>query len=289
MTESCCALVQVVVGLVSLRRMGHTPSSFQELMELEHHGPDTWVGLSPNYAWGRIYGGQVIAQGLRAAFETVEEDFHPHSIHAYFIRGGSLLEPVRYEVDRLRDGRSFCTRSVVARQSGGAILNLSCSFHVQEQDAEIQTARMPLAPDPEDCRPREDDHMNLILDRRALNSPPGAGRSMGWVKLKDGLSDDERLHLCGLAFTSDAIQFDAARSLHPIQAPREEYQQRFMGASLDHAIWFHRPTRADHWHLYDWDCHGLSGSRGMTVGNLFAPDGSHVATIAQEVLLRERK
>ena len=95
-------------------------------MELEHHGPDTWVGLSPNYAWGRIYGGQVIAQGLRAAFETVEEEFVPHSIHAYFIRGGSLDEPVRYEVDRLRDGRSFCTRSVVARQSGGAILNLSC-------------------------------------------------------------------------------------------------------------------------------------------------------------------
>ena len=90
---------------------------------------------------------------------------------------------------------------------------------------------MPLAPDPEDSRSRENDHMNLILDRRALNSPPGAGRSMGWVKLRGGLTDEERLHLCGLAFTSDSIQFDAARSLHPIQAPREEYQQRFMGAS----------------------------------------------------------
>ena len=112
---------------------------------------------------------------------------------------------------------------------------------------------------------------------------------MGWVRLLDDLPDDPRLQICGLAFTSDAIQFDAARSIHPIQAPREEYQEQFMGASLDHAMWFHRPTRADQWHLYEWDCHGLSGARGMTVGNLFAPDGSHVATIAQEVLLRERR
>lgn len=269
--------------------MGEQSMTFGEVMELEHHGPDTWVGLSPEYQWGRIYGGQVIAQGLRAAFATVDATFGLHSVHAYFIRGGTLNEPVRYEVDRLRNGRSFCTRAVVARQSGGAILNLSCSFHVAEEDAEIQTARMPLAPDPQDCSTRENDHMNLLLERRALNSPPGAGRSMGWVKIRDQIADDPRLHLCGLAFTSDSIQFDAARSLHPIQAPREEYQQRFMGASLDHAMWFHRPARADEWHLYEWDCHGLTGSRGMTVGNLFASDGRHVATIAQEVLLRERR
>lgn len=269
--------------------MASPPATFNELMQLEGHGPDTWVGLSPDYAWGRIYGGQVIAQGLKAAFATVDEQYLPHSVHAYFIRGGTLGEPVRYEVDRLRNGRSFCTRSVVARQSGGAILNLSCSFHVAENDAEIQTARMPLAPEPDDCKGREGDHMNTILDRRTLSSPPGAGRSMGWVKVRGELPEDQRLHVCGLAFTSDAVQFDAARSLHPIQAPREEYQERFMGASLDHAMWFHRPMRADEWHLYDWDCHGLNGSRGMTVGNLFASDGSHVATIAQEVLLRERR
>ncbi|MFL2986767.1 MAG: acyl-CoA thioesterase [Candidatus Poriferisodalaceae bacterium] len=269
--------------------MATHPTTFSELMELEQHGPETWVGLSADYEWGRIYGGQVIAQGLKAAFATVGEDFGLHSVHAYFIRGGTLVEPVRYEVDRLRNGRSFCTRSVVARQSGGAILNLSCSFHVVEEDAEIQTARMPLAPDPEDCRPRDGDHMNVIMNRRVLDSPPGAGRSMGWVRVQDELPSDPRLHVCGLAFTSDAVQFDAARSLHPIQAPREEYQERFMGASLDHAMWFHRPTRADEWHLYDWDCHGLNGSRGMTVGNLFASDGRHVATVAQEVLLRERR
>ena len=258
-------------------------------MHLEEHGPDTYVGLSPTYSWGRIYGGQVIAQGLWAAMKTVDESYGLHSVHAYFIRGGSFAEPVRYEVDRLRNGRSFCTRSVVARQSGGAILNLSCSFHVPEHDAEVQTARMPLAPEPEDCRPEELDSWPWIMERRPLNSYPGAGQSMGWVKILDEMPDNPRLHICGLAFTSDAIQFNAARSSHPLQVPREQYNEKFMGASLDHAMWFHRPMRADEWHLYEWDCHGLTGARGITVGNLFARDGTHVASIAQEVLLRERK
>ena len=228
----------------------------------------------------------MIAQGLRAAFATVDATFGLHSVHAYFIRGGTLNEPVRYEVDRLRNGRSFCTRAVVARQSGGAILNLSCSFHVAEEDAEIQTARMPLAPDPQDCSTRENDHMNLLLERRALNSPPGAGRSMGWVKIRDQIADDPRLHLCGLAFTSDSIQFDAARSLHPIQAPREEYQQRFMGASLDHAMWFHGPFRADEWLLYDQHTPAASGARGLATGRVFTQDGRLVANVVQEGLIR---
>ena len=105
--------------------MLHRPETFSDILQLESHGPDTFVGLSPKYSWGRIYGGQVVAQALWAALKTVKGVFAPHSLHAYFIRGGSLNEPVRYEVDRLRDGSSFCTRSVVARQSGGAILNLS--------------------------------------------------------------------------------------------------------------------------------------------------------------------
>ena len=267
---------------------GAPPTTFAELMALERHGPDTWVGVSPSYTWGRIYGGQVVAQALWAALQSVEAEFHPHSLHAYFIRGGSLTEPVRYEVDRLRDGRSFCTRAVVARQSGGAILHLSCSFQVAEDDAEVQTARMPLAPEPDDVR-RQPNDWPWIMERRTLVSYPGAGQSMGWVKLIDPLDDDPRLHVCGLAFTSDTVQFSAARSIHPLQVPQEQHNERFMGASLDHAMWFHRPFRADEWHLYEWDCHGLRGARGMTVGNLFAPDGSHVASIAQEVLLRERR
>lgn len=265
------------------------PTDFGTLMTLEQHGPDTWVGLSAKYPWGRIYGGQVVAQSLHAALKTVKPVYLPHSLHAYFIRGGDLNEPVRYEVERLRDGRTFCTRAVVARQSGGAILNLSCSFQQAEAAAEVQTARMPLAPVPDDVRPHAED-WPWIMEKRPLVSYPGAGQSMGWVRVKDAIPvDDARLHVCGLAFTSDTVQFNAARSIHPIQVPQEKYHETFTGASLDHAMWFHRPMRADQWHLYQWDCHGLTGARGMTVGNLFAPDGTHVASIAQEVLLRERK
>jgi acyl-CoA thioesterase-2 len=147
---------------------------------------------------------------------------------------------------------------------------------------------MPLAPDPNDIKPKADD-WPWIMERRPLTSYPGAGQSMGWVRMTDPLPDDPRLHVCGLAMSSDAIQFGAARSIHPAQVAAAPDHDPFMGASLDHAMWFHRPMRADQWHLYDWDCHGLTGARGMTVGNLFAADGTHVATVAQEVLLRERK
>lgn len=268
--------------------MGETPSTFGEVLDLVEHGPDTWVGESPPYRWGRIYGGQVVAQGLWAAIQSVKPEYVPHSLHAYFIRGGTLTEPVRYEVDRLRDGRSFCTRAVVARQSSGAILHLSCSFQTPEPEAEIQTARMPLAPDPDDMR-AQTDGWPWIMERRTMGTRPGVGQSMGWVRLTDPLPDDPYVHMCGLAFTSDTVQFPAARSLHPLQVPQDQHHERFMGASLDHAMWFHRPARADDWHLYQWDCHGLKGARGMTVGNLFAPDGGHVASVAQEVLLRERR
>lgn len=268
--------------------MVSAPKTFTEVMQLEAHGPDTWVGLSPPYEWGRVYGGQVVAQALRAALHSVDEGFHPHSLHAYFIRGGDPSEPIRYEVDRLRNGRSFCTRAVVARQSGGAILHLSSSFQRFEDEADVQTARMPIAPPPEDMRGQRDS-WPWIMERRSMGTYPGSGKSMGWVTLTDPLDDDPHLHVCGLAFTSDTIQFPAARSLHPLFTGDENNHELFIGASLDHAMWFHRPLRADEWHLYEWECRGLTGGRGITVGNLFAQDGSHIASIAQEVLQRERK
>ena len=266
------------------------PGTFSEVLELEAHGPDTWVGQSPPYDWGRVYGGQVVAQALYAATQTVEEKFRPHSLHAYFIRGGTPTEPIRYEVDRLRNGRSFCTRAVVARQSGGAILHLSSSFQIDETDveAEIQTVKMPLVPNPDDMRARAD-NWPWIMERRTMVSYPGAGQSMGWVRLVDPIDDDPLKHVCGLAFTSDTIQFGSARSAHPLNVPEDQHRETFIGASLDHAMWFHRPLRADDWHLYEWECRTMRGGRGATFGNLFAPDGSHVASIAQEVLLRERR
>jgi len=265
------------------------PSDFEAVVHLEDHGPDTWIGQSPRYPWGtRIYGGQVVAQALNAALQTVDVDYRPHSLHAYFIRPGDISEPVRFEVDRLRDGRSFSTRAVVARQSGGAILHLSSSFQIEEDEAEVQTARMPLVPHPDTITPHTPD-WPWIMERRQLPSYPGAGQSIGWARITDALADDPRLHYCGLAFTSDTFQFSSARSIHPLQVPPEQHHEAFMGASLDHAIWFHRPYRADEWHLYDWDCHGLIGARGMTVGNLFASDGKQLATVAQEILLRRRR
>ena len=265
------------------------PDDFESVLTLETHGPDTWMGLSPRYPWGtRIYGGQVVAQALWAALQTVDPPYRPHSLHAYFIRPGDIDEPVRFEVDRLRDGRSFCTRAVVVRQSGGAILHLSGSFQIDEDEAEVQTARMPLVPPPDSMAP-EPTPWPWIMSRRQLPSYPGAGQAIGWARIVDELSDDPRIHYCGLAFTSDTFQFASARSIHPLQVPPDKHHEAFMGASLDHAIWFHRPFRADDWHLYDWDCHGLVGARGMTVGNLFAPDGTQLATVAQEILLRRRR
>jgi acyl-CoA thioesterase-2 len=121
---------------------------FITMLTLEEHGPDTFVGTGPRYPWGGLYGGQIVAQALRAAAHTVEDRFRVHSLHAYFIRRGDHSAPIRFEVDRLRDGRSFVTRAVVARQAGGAILNLSASFQVDEEAIDVQTAVPPAAADP---------------------------------------------------------------------------------------------------------------------------------------------
>jgi acyl-CoA thioesterase-2 len=258
--------------------------NFHSMMTLEPHGPDVFVGVSPVYPWGRIFGGQVVAQGLRAAAHTVDPRFRVHSLHAYFIRGGTSEEPVRYEVDRLRNGRSFVTRRVVARQSNGAILNLSCSFQVDEDQADVQTMSMPRdLPGPDDLA---NDSWGWLLDERNIEFPPGEARSAGWVRIIDEIGDSPILHACGLAFTSDSIQFGAARATHPEQVERERHHDVFIGASLDHAMWFHRPTQADEFHLYEFDSHGLIGGRGLVSGQLFSAEGVHVASVAQEVLLR---
>ena len=128
-----------------------TFDTFADIIYLEPHGPDVFVGESPVFSWGRVYGGLVVAQAMKAAVETVDPAYLPHSLHAYFIRGGSSDEPIRYEVDRIRNGRSFVTRRVVARQSNGAILNLSASFHVVEGDVDAPTFTLPGGiPQPDD-------------------------------------------------------------------------------------------------------------------------------------------
>ncbi|CAN5524692.1 acyl-CoA thioesterase II [soil metagenome] len=268
--------------------MGDPTTDFVAMMTLEPHGPDTFVGSGPRYPWGGLYGGQIVAQALRAAAATVEPQFRVHSLHSYFIRRGDHTEPVRYEVDRVRNGRSFVTRTVTARQATGAILSMSASFQVDEQAPEVQAADLPEVPGQADL---PHDSWTTMFDRANVPTEDLKGRARGWMRINGDLGDDPVLHACALAYMSDDYPTDAVVSLHPDQpapdTPPEEHP--FMAFSLDHAIWFHRPLRADEWHLSAMVCHGIISSRGLTVGHVFTEGGVHVATVSQEVLLRRRR
>jgi acyl-CoA thioesterase II len=257
---------------------------FAELLQLEPHGPDTYVGIAARYPWGgRLFGGQVVAQALRAASLTVPSDRPAHSLHSYFIRPGTTDEPIRYEVERLRDGRSFTTRQVVARQSGGAILNLSVSFQVVEDEVDAPIASLP-AGLPSFDEPTLPDHSWAgLLERKATFLADG---TMGyWIRLNAEMGDDPADHQCALAFMSDAAPSRAARSPHP-DFVADSDRRLFQGASLDHSVWFQRPTDPSQWHWFDTRSHGLNGGRGLVTGDVIRADGLHAATIAQEVLLR---
>jgi len=258
------------------------------ILSLEPHGPDTFVGESPRYPWGRIYGGLVIAQALRAAMRTVDSAGHVvHSLHAYFILGGDPKEPVRYEVDRLRNGKSFSTRQVVARQSGGAILTLSASFQRHEDGPDVESARFPREAKPPEQLKQAD--WGIGMDARVeheSNHPP-ANRL--WCRFIDPIGDDADDHYAALAYLSDGNPMDAIRAAHPKNTGGESMDQLFMGASLDHAMWFHRPVRANEWLLFDMHAHQLIGTRGLATGDVFSRDGTLVATVAQQGLVRLRR
>ena len=261
---------------------------FAEMMQLEEHGPDVYVGTGPGYPWNGLYGGQIVAQGLRAACATVEAHFRVHSLHAYFVRRGDAAEPIRYEVDRLRDGRSFVTRRVVARQAVGVILTMELSFQVDEAGHDVQTAVLPDVPGPGTV---EDDGWSPMF-ARCFAIPRNAleGRGIAWLKMTDPVGDDPILQACALAYLSDDLPTDAVVALHPERPGADQgdaFELDFWSASLDHAIWFHRPPVADEWHLHDFTSHGYLSSRGLAIGHVLTADGAHVATIAQEVLLRK--
>lgn len=255
-----------------------------DLLTLEPHGPDTYVGVAAEYPWGdRLFGGQIIAQALAAASATVTADRPVHSLHAYFIRPGTHTEPVRYEVERLRDGRSFSTRQVVARQSTGAILNLSASFQVHENEADIAVSSLPGGlPSPEEPS-LVNQGWGRLLDRR---TPPGTEPVGSWVRLTADLGDDPVLQRCALTFMSDAAPSRPARQSHPESLGDDRDRGRFQGASLDHAMWFHRPSDVGTWHWFAMTSHGLAGARGLVSGDVFDETGRHIATLAQQVLLR---
>ncbi len=251
-----------------------------QLLSLQEVAKDFYLGQTPDYEWGRVYGGQVVAQGLAAATATVDATHRLHSVHAYFVLGGSPKEPILYDVDRLRDGRSFSTRRVVARQSAGAILNLDASFQRDEPDLDIPEIGLdPDLPDPESLPPLDWGGCGEV---RELPRTPGEARSRLWIRAKGDLGDDPRAHACAVAYLSDHNPMDAIALSHPLGLDWE----RLMTASLDHAVWFHRPARADQWLLFDLRGHGLVNARGMATGTVHTRDGVHVATIAQEGLIR---
>jgi acyl-CoA thioesterase-2 len=256
---------------------------FRTMMALEPHGPDSFVAAGPRYPWGGLYGGQIIAQALRAASLTVDPAYQLHSLHAYFIRLGDAEEPVRLEVDRIRNGRSFLTRRVVVRQSVGAILNMSSSFHVPEEGAEVQTEDMPRVPPPEELDP---DTWSPLIERRLLGEDIAPGRVGAWMRLAEDIGEDPILNACALAYLSDDLPTDAVVARHPNRPPRKASERRFWSASLDHVIWFRHPMRVNEWHLHDFTCRGLVGTRGLSVGSIFDRAGRHIATVSQEVLIR---
>jgi acyl-CoA thioesterase-2 len=261
------------------------PLDLARVFDLEPHGPDTYVGESPPYPWGRVYGGLVVAQALWAAIQTVAPEQSVHSLHAYFILGGDLREPIRYEVDRIRNGRSFSTRRVVARQSAGAILTLACSFHKPEQGASTQTSIFPADVPRPDALKVEYDAGALRAEAPGTTDPP---RSQVWVRYPGALPDDPRLQSCVLAYVSDLSPMSAALTAHPNWKPGiVEWDEQFMGASLDHSMWFHRPVDPTDWHLLDFTCQGNLENRALANGPIFSGDGRHVASVSQEVLLRE--
>ncbi|HTZ03302.1 MAG TPA: acyl-CoA thioesterase II [Xanthobacteraceae bacterium] len=286
-------------------------SAVQELVEVLDLEPlelNLFRGRSPQSRWQRVFGGQVIGQALVAACRTVEDVTArpPHSLHAYFLLGGDPKVPIIYDVDRIRDGRSFTTRNVKARQHGHAIFSMSASFHVHEDglshqfpmpdvpkpdalpdEAELRKNVWPKMPEPvrryyERERPIE---LRPVEYGRYLGEPLPGGRFHIWMRATGRLPDEPAIHQCVLAYASDMMLLDAALIPHQ----RSVFSSDIMAASLDHALWFHRPFRADEWLLYAQDSPSLGGSRGFARGLVFSADGTLVASVAQEGLLRQRR
>lgn len=268
-------------------------TTLRGLLDLESHGPDTFVGNGLMYPWGGLYGGHIVAQALAAAARTVDDDLVVHSLRAYFIRRGDHTEPVRQEVDRIRNGRSFATRRVVARQAIGAILNLEASFQRLEESVDLQTVAMPEVPGPDGLASTAWSSLFERCPVPATHLPlptVGAGRCASWLRVQEDLDSPagSLLQHTALAYLSDDLPTEAVLHAHPKWPEWEGQEPNLFTASLDHTVWFHRPMRADRWHLHDFTCHSFVGGRGLAFGHVFDAEGAHVATIAQEILLRAR-
>jgi len=271
---------------------------FLDLLELEQIEVNIFRGMRLETDRTRVFGGHVAAQALVAANSTVEQG-RVHSLHAYFLRPGDPAIPILYEVDRIRDGRSFTTRRVVAIQHGRAIFNLACSFHSDEAGLEHQDA-MPDVPDPDSLPPSlpvpPDPAVGAPLtyvagnglEIRYVNGAPWESdrepseHEQLWVRANGPLGDEPMLHTAIATFLSDLTLVGTILRRHGISA----WGRTFFAASLDHCMWFHRPFRVDDWLFYDQTSPAAYGARGLSQGRMFTRDGTLVASVAQEGLLR---
>lgn len=285
--------------------MPTTADELVALLDLETIDRNLFRGQQPDTTLQRVFGGQVAGQALVAAARTVPEELSVHSLHSYFLRPGDPTTPIIYDVDPVRDGRSFATRRVLARQHGRPIYGMTCSFQVAEEGFEHASA-IPDVPAPEDAldigemyraqdNPRAQEWTRdwAALELRHAGdsrhgglrgevAAPGAARY--WVRVAGALPDDVLTHQAVLTYLTDLTLIRTALLPHAASLGPD-----IVAASLDHTVWFHRPFRADAWLLYDQESPSASGGRGLILGKLFSREGHLVASVAQEGLIRTRR
>ena len=272
------------------------------LLDLEYLDVDLFRGGHPESTRQRVYGGQVAAQALVAGARSVPEGFAVHSLHSYFLLPGDYAVPVVYEVERIRDGRSFATRRVMARQHGRPIYYQTLSFQRAEDGFDHQDV-MPEVPGPEHgvdllelMRGGGNEDADALgkewaaLDVRWLGNsshglepdPAHPSQARMWIRVRGEVGDDPLDHLAAFTYASDVSLLGASLAAHPTDPSKVQM------ASLDHAVWFHRPFRVDEWWLYDQTSPSASGARGFSIGRVFTQDGTLVASVAQEGLIRPK-
>ncbi len=273
------------------------------VLDLQPHpdgGADTFVGQSQPQSWGRVFGGQVLSQALVAAQRTVDVDRPVHSLHGYFLRAGDSSEPITFSVERLRDGRSFSARRAHALQFGRPILSMIASFQAPAGGLDHQWP-MPDVPGPEGLPSLADRYAGVDattarywtrqrpIDLRHVEPPifvePSAERAdhqAVWMRAVGALPDDPRLHAAVLAYASDYTLLEPVLRQHGCSYSEPGLKM----ASLDHAMWWHRPARADEWLLYTQDSPSASGARGLGQGRIYTRDGTLACTVAQEGMIR---
>ena len=283
--------------------MPRSAEELVELLDIEDIDVNLFRGKQPDTELQRVFGGQVAAQALIAAARTAPAGFAVHSLHSYFLRPGDTAVPIVYDVESLREGRSFATRRVVARQHGRSIYLMSANFQAAEDGFDHQDA-MPDVPGPEqgvdlsqmfasrgDGKAGQWEREWAALDVRYLGNsavggvaddPARPARAQLWIKVDGRLPDDPLDHVAAFTYASDVSLLGASLAAHDADPTKIQM------ASLDHTIWFHRPFRADEWWLYDQWSPSASGGRGLALGRVFQTDGTLVATVAQEGLIRPR-